>query len=245
MEPQLWLHLRFLESEKTSSLAAIEQSNFLFKNKMVLFYGCIGEDAMKMKRWLNVLLILSFAILFGCESKTQETKPEADSKTPASVVPESAPVITASDHSSTITGEGGWKSATGLHPKAQLQASNSYGDMYLVVFSEKKDRYSGVTLEDYSEVTRGHILKTLTSPSMSSDRQVTIDGNPGLQNEIHGYAKSAKIAYIHTVVETPLYFHEIIVWTPENRFQRNRFALENAINSFKEPKQAAATANAK
>lgn len=201
---------------------------------------------MKTKRWSSVLLILSFAILFGCESKNQDTKQmEADSKSPAVVVPDAAPVITASDQSSSITGESGWKTASGLHPKAQLQASNAYGDMYLVVFSEKKDRFSGVTLDDYSEVTRGHIVKILTSPSISNTRQVTIDGNPGLQHEIHGYAKNAKIAYIHTVVETPLYFHEIIVWTPEDRFQRNHFALENAINSFKEPKAETTTAKAK
>jgi hypothetical protein len=201
---------------------------------------------MKTRRWSSVLLILSFAILFGCESKNQETKQmEADSKSPAAVVPEAAPVITASDQSSSITGESGWKAANGLHPKAQLQASNAYGDMYLVVFSEKKDRFSGVTLDDYSEVTRGHIVKTLTSPSIYNTRQVTIDGNPGLQQEIHGYAKNAKIAYIHTVVETPLYFHEIIVWTPEVRFQRNHFALENAINSFKETKAETTTTKAK
>src|SRR5262245_14406038 len=127
----------------------------------------IGEDAMKIKWCASVLLIFSFAILLGCESKNETAQqPQADSKTATAPAPEAAAVITASDQSSSITGEGGWKPATGLHPKAQLQASNSYGDMYLVVFSEKKDRFSGVSLEDYSEVTRGHILKTLTNPSI-------------------------------------------------------------------------------
>lgn len=185
---------------------------------------------MKSNKFLSFLLLISALFLFACGSKEQAAK-----ESPATAKPPEAPqVITSSNQSSTVTAEGGWKAATGLHPKAQLQATNSYGEMYLVVFSEKKDRYSGVSLEDYSEVTRGHIIKTLTNPSISPPKSVTIDGNSGLQYDIHGYVKTSKIAYIDTALETPLYFHEILVWTPENRFQRNKFALESAINSFKE-----------
>ncbi len=193
---------------------------------------------MKTRKCLNFLILALVLFVLACGSKDQTAKENQPGAKPEakSTSPQAPEVITSTDQVSSVTAEGGWKPATGLHPKAQLQASNSYGDMYLVVFSEKKDRYSGVTLEDYSEVTRGHILDTLTSPSISNPRQFTIDGNSGLQYDIHGYVKNAKIGYVHTAVETPLYFHEIILWTPDDRFERNHFAMENAINSFKEVK---------
>jgi hypothetical protein len=181
-----------------------------------------------------ILVLMSFVL--ACGSKEPEKTQTA--MQPAAAEP--PPVITSSDGTGSITAEGGWKQATGLHKKAQLQATNSYGDMYLVVFTEKKDRYAGVTLDDYSEVTRGHIVELLSSPSVSRPKQITVSGNPALQYEIHGYAKNSKVAYMHTSVESPMYFHEIIVWTPEDRFQRNHYALENAILSFKEVQPAAA-----
>jgi hypothetical protein len=185
------------------------------------------------------LFFLSLVLIVGCGTKEAE-KSQGTVVTAAVATPEPPAVITAADGSGTVTAEGGWKQASGLHKKAQLQATNSYGDMYLVVFSEKKDRYSGVTLDDYSEVTRGNVLETLTSPSISRPKQITMDGNQAVQYTIRGYTKGSKIAYVHTAVESPLYFHEIIVWTPDARFERNRFALENAISSFKEIQPAAA-----
>lgn len=195
---------------------------------------------MKSNKRLKFLILIFASFVFACGSKEQTAKEnQSGAKPEAKVASQEAPeVITSTDQVCSVTAEGGWKPASGLHPKAQLQASNSYGDMYLVVFSEKKDRYAGVTLDDYSEVTRGHILDTLTSPSISTPRQVTIDGNPGLQYDIHGYVKNAKFGYVHTALETPLYFHEIILWTPDARFERNHFALESAINSFKEAKSS-------
>jgi hypothetical protein len=201
---------------------------------------------MKINKLLAALIVVTQSFLFACGSKEQTTQQTQKETEPAADAPvESADVITGSDKVCSITAEGGWKPASGLHQKAQLQASNSYGDMYLVVFSEKKDRYSGVTLEEYSEVTRGHVLKTLASPSISVPVQVTINGNRGLQHEIHGYVRNAKIAYLHTALETPLYFHEIIAWTPDDRFKRNRYALDHAIDSFKEVQTTSSTEKVK
>lgn len=189
---------------------------------------------MNPNRFLIVLLIASMSFVLGCGlNETGEKSQTAVSAAPEATAPK-VEVILATDQSCSVTKQGGWKETSGLHQKAQLQATNPYGDMYLVVFAEKKDKYAGVTLDDYSEVTRGHIIKALSSPAISRPIQVTIDGNPALQYEIQGYSKNSKIAYIHTAVETPLYFHEIIVWTPADRFQRNHFALESAIKSFKE-----------
>ena len=196
---------------------------------------------MNPNRFLTILFIVSMTFVLACGSKETAEKPQtAISAAPEATAPK-VDVILASDQSCSVTKQGGWKEASGLHQKAQLQATNPYGDMYLVVFSEKKDKYAGVTLDDYSEVTRGHVIKTLSSPAISRPIQVTIDGNPALQYEIQGYAKSSKIAYIHTSLETPMYFHEIIVWTPADRFQRNHFALESAVKSFKEVQPASGT----
>jgi hypothetical protein len=189
---------------------------------------------MRINNPLSLTLGLPLCLFLACSNSSVKTEnepaPEADTTAAA---PQEV-TIASSDGVCAFIATGGWQQASGLHKKAQLQASNTYGDMYLVVFSEKKDRYGDLSLEDHSKTTRDHLLKTLTSPTISPPSHLTIDGNPAVQYLIRGYAKNMKIAYLHTDLESPSYFHEIIAWTPDSRLGKNRYALNLAINSFKE-----------
>jgi hypothetical protein len=192
---------------------------------------------------LSILVLLIFALVAGCSKKEEQPEETAAEETTDTVAPtESGKVLTSSDGISQITVVGGWDKTSGLHKKAQLQASNPFKEMYIVVFTEKKDMYPGLSLQEYSKTTGKNLLKTLASGSEMPAVQITLDGNNAIQNEIRGTTSgNSKITYIHTNVETPYYFHEILAWSPQAKFKQNRYTLEAVVNSFKEVKAAPTT----
>jgi hypothetical protein len=181
-------------------------------------------------------MILS-CLYLGCGgAKEQTATPQASStqKTEQAPSEESGKTIVSSDGVSSVSVVGGWQQATGLHKKAQLQLKNPIRDLYFVVFSEKKENYADVSLEEHAKITREHLLETLQSPTMSAPVKLTINGNPAIQHEIRGFAGNVKIVYLHTDVEGPYYYHEIVAWTLDKSFHQNKYGLQNLINSFKE-----------
>jgi len=192
---------------------------------------------------LLVTVILLSLLAFSC-SKSEQPPTEQEPELPDLTKSEpSANEIVSDDGISKIVPVGSWQKAKGLHKKAQLQASNPLRDLYLIAFSEKREKYAGMTLQEHSQSTRTQLIKTLKFPVISGPFQIQIDGQPALQYEIHGMASNnMKIAYYHTDVNSPLYFHEIIAWTTDSRFKENKTQLQNVIKTFKEVEaQAPAT----
>ncbi|HSE39988.1 MAG TPA: hypothetical protein VLH08_04420 [Acidobacteriota bacterium] len=189
----------------------------------------------------SILVLLIFALVAGCSKKEEQAEEPQAEETEATPT-ETGKVLTSADGISQITVVGGWDKTSGLHKKAQLQASNPFKEMYIVVFTEKKDMYPGLTLQEYSKTTGKNLLKTLAAGSEMPAVQITLDGNNAIQTEIRGTTSgNSKITYIHTNVETPYYFHEILAWSPQAKFHANKYALENVVNSFKEVKAAPTT----
>ncbi len=193
-----------------------------------------------MRKLLYVFLILTIYSLIGCSKPTEQNAepPEGESGVVAETTPESGgKVITSTDGICQITAVGGWDSVKGLHKKAKLQASNPYKEMFLVVFTEKKDMFPDLTLEEHSKETVNNLMETMTGAYAKPSVQLTLNGNRALMNEVRGTAgNNMKIAYIHANIESPFYFHEVLAWTPDKRFKQNQYALDSVIKSFKEVK---------
>ncbi len=199
------------------------------------------------KQFLPFLVLLIFVIAAGCSKKEEqaEVAPAEEAQTAAENPDPGGKVITSTDGISQITAVGGWESTKGLHKKAQLQASNPFKEMYIVVFTEKKDMYPGLTLDEYAKTTGNNLLKTLAVSKAQPSVQLTLDGNNAIQHEIRGTTSgNSKISYLHTTVESPYYFHEILAWSPQAKFKQNKYALDNVVKSFKEVKAAGAGATA-
>jgi len=198
-----------------------------------------------MRKLLHAFLILVVCSLIAACSKPAEEKsepPEGESGVETETTPESTgKVITSADGICQVSAIGGWDSAKGLHKKAKLQASNPYKEMFLVVFTEKKDMFPDLTLEEHSKATVKNLRETLTAAYAKPTVQLTLNGNRVLMNEVHGTAgNNMKIVYIHANIESPFYFHEVLAWTPDKRFKQNQYALDSVIKSFKEVKASPA-----
>lgn len=194
-----------------------------------------------MRKLLHLFLILAICTLVQCSKQTEEKSEPPEGE--AGVEPESsAPVgkvMTGTDGLCQVTTQGGWEVTTGLHKKAKLQITNPYKEMFLVVFSEKKDMFPDLKLEDHSKETVKNLLETLRSGYAKPTEETTINGNRALMTDIKGTASNnMKIVYVHANVETPFYFHEILAWTPDKKYNQNHYELDNVVKSFKEVKAA-------
>ncbi len=197
-----------------------------------------------MRKLLHVLLILAICTFIQCSKSAEEkTEPpegeagvETDSTAPA------GKVMTSTDGLCQVTTQGGWEATKGLHKKAKLQISNPYKEMFLVVFSEKKDMFPDLKLADHSKETVNNLLKTLNGGYARPAVEVTLDGNRALINEVRGTAgNNMKIVYLHANVETPFYFHEVLAWTPDKKYRQNQYELDSVVKSFQEVKATPAT----
>jgi hypothetical protein len=145
-----------------------------------------------------------------------------------------AKVVTSTDGVSQLSIPGNWKIDRELKDDAELQVSDRANEMYVVVLSESKSDFAGISIDKHAELTRGIVLGNLTSPQSTTPMKITINGRPALQNEIRGTMDNVNLVYLHTTVETPKYFHQIVAWTLPSRFDKNRAKLQEVIESFKE-----------
>ena len=150
--------------------------------------------------------------------------------------PAVATTITSPDGLASIVLPSGWKQeqAQELHDQADLQASDRANEMYVIVMSENKEDFRDMTAEKHSQFTRSALTEKLESPEVSAPAQVTTGGLTGTQYEIRGGVDNLNIAYLHTTVESPTHFHQILAWTLKSRFDKNRPVLDAVIQSFKE-----------
>lgn len=145
-----------------------------------------------------------------------------------------ATVITGTDGKNQLTLPSGWKQAYQLNKRAELQALNSESDCYLISISDNKTDFPNLTLEQHASTTLKKLLAGLKDPILTKPKNLTINGHKAIQYQIHGSFNSTPVVYIHTTIETQVQYNQIVTWTQESKFEANRPAMEQIINSFRE-----------
>ncbi|PSB03343.1 hypothetical protein [Merismopedia glauca] len=167
-------------------------------------------------------------------SSTPYTEPSA------STAPSSNNVFVSPNGQIQVNLPPGWSKAQGLNDKAELEVSNAPREMYLIVLSESKADFQkagqDINLPKHSDLTRGILLKSITNAQTIGPKSITVNGNPALQYEILGIINNINIGYLHTTVETANNYHQIIAYTSQSDFSKNRSEMEEVINSFQEVK---------
>lgn len=194
------------------------------------------------------VLLLTALILGSCtpNANTNSANPTGDAaptESAETASPEDAGnVLVGSDGQSQITLLNGWVEDRELHDSAEIQASKRGSEEYVIVLSENKADFQNLTIEQHSEITRGLLVESLTDPEVTGPTDVTTVGsNPAVQYEIRGTIEGINVAYLHTTVETPTKYHQILAWTLPSSFDRNEPELQQVIQSFREVEAPAAT----
>ncbi|MDG2617228.1 hypothetical protein P7L53_13360 [Thermoleptolyngbya sichuanensis XZ-Cy5] len=134
-----------------------------------------------------------------------------------------------------ITLPSGWIKDNELNDRAQLEASNRAEQMYLIVLTQPKAEFRGMQRETYAEITRGYLTRRLEKSEVSGPTPVSqVGGNPAVQYQVRGSLNNIDVLYLHTVVETPTRFAQILAWTPPADFEKNQPTLQQVLQSFQE-----------
>jgi hypothetical protein len=135
----------------------------------------------------------------------------------------------------------GWSKTQGLNEKAELQVAKASNNMFLIVLSESKQDFEKagqkLNLQKHSDLTRGILLKNLTNGQQSQPKSLTVNGKPAVQYEITGSIDKLNVVYLHTTVETDNNYQQILAYTSQDEFAKNRPEMEEVINSFQEVKK--------
>ncbi|MBD1911801.1 MULTISPECIES: hypothetical protein [unclassified Leptolyngbya] len=168
----------------------------------------------------------------GPEQPTQPTSGDVSLPVTTELPPtQPANLLEAPDKSSQVVLPKGWEPASNLNPQAQIQAENSAQQIYLIVRAQPKAELGALTKEQFSERSRQLLTEQLTQVEQKgpSDRITKVGSYPALQYEIRGSLNSIGVVYLHTIVETPEYFTQILTWTAPANFQKNEAEMQNLI----------------
>jgi len=128
----------------------------------------------------------------------------------------------------------GWKEDRSLHDKAEIQVADAPEEMYALVLTDGKDSSAGMDISKYAEATREAFSKSLVSPQVGAPRWLSVNGASAIECEIRGSVQNLDVIYLHTVVETPKHYHQVMAWTLKSQWERNKDTLQAVTESFRE-----------
>jgi|GEM_PF-1818222 len=131
-----------------------------------------------------------------------------------------------------------WLNDPELNDKAQIQASNRARQMYLIVLVQNRRDLSTMTTAEYAKITQGYLTNRLEKFQVTGPTRVNQVGSaptyPAVQSEVRGSLNKIDVVYLHTIVETPTRFVQILAWTPPAAFETNQSEMQQVIQSFRE-----------
>jgi hypothetical protein len=140
--------------------------------------------------------------------------------------------IASDDGKIKITTSGFWVKRTDLNKVAALQAAQPSKDMYVIVISEAKTTVGNMTLQQHHQTTRDNMLHKFKNSSATQPVVVTIDGRPGLQDELSGINQGKNVTFLHTTLDERDSFQQILAWTLKSQWEKQSEELREATNSF-------------
>ncbi|XAL99391.1 hypothetical protein OT109_17645 [Phycisphaeraceae bacterium D3-23] len=126
-----------------------------------------------------------------------------------------------------------------LHDDGDLEIAHRTKELYLLVLSEPVADFDG-TAQEYSDDVRYWIHDSVTGMQETGPRSMTIHGQPAIQYTIRGTIDGISIVYLHTVIKTDGYFHQLTAWATAREFASSETVLQDLIASAREPGSAPA-----
>ncbi len=148
-------------------------------------------------------------------------------------------VLVAKNGSAQMTVPGNWKEDAELNDAADVQASRRLSELYAMVLSEPRGPLGDANVDEVSELTRYRQLASFTGGSEKGPERRIIHGHPAVQYELRGAGENGlRIVMLHTVIETPSNFLQVIAWTTEDRWEKHRERLQKIVDSVQVPGEA-------
>lgn len=127
---------------------------------------------------------------------------------------------------------GGWKEVRSLHPEAQLQMQDPSAGVFALVLTEKRTHAAGYDLQGYADSTAGILERSLVNPRQRTSTGFMVGGAAAIQREVSGEFDGDPVTYLHSVVEGPERYDQILVWTASENFGELKPTFQRVVASF-------------
>jgi len=142
---------------------------------------------------------------------------------------------TAPDKSGRIDLPSTWRAMSDLNDEASIQAGNAFMEEYLIVISEKRaDFGDDIDLEKYADICLDGMAANIGKLDKGKAREKKIGGRDALLLEVRAKVDGLDVVYLVAYVEGPESYHQVLSWTLEGKYDRNKERLERAVRSFRE-----------
>jgi hypothetical protein len=126
-----------------------------------------------------------------------------------------------------------WVESDRLLEGADLQAEHEFEDLYVVVVRQSTiDFAPSVDLRRFARIAREGIMDSLEDGRLTRGPvDITVGGRPAVQAELEGTLDGVRIVYVHTSIQAPDGFVEVIAWTVPSLIEETRGLLQEITES--------------
>ena len=179
--------------------------------------------------------------LLGSRTEVPSPEPsEDDTEEPV----ETQTLSTDSDDTVLLNSEAGleltlpsaWSEDERLHESAELQASDTNNELYIVVVAEEDRTLNRLGLRENAENYRRLLTNQLQSLEDASPTDVAFIGdNFASQYEIRGRVdENTPVVYLHTTVVIENRYYQIVAWTTPAQYNAHKSELQTITQTFRE-----------
>lgn len=143
--------------------------------------------------------------------------------------------LTSKDKKVQLTVYKGMVESSSLHKHAELQASNIFAELYVVVFNEKKTSFPAhIDLKRYDALVRNNMKKKLgKTGKKEKTSDVSVNGHKAVRGALYGRIGKVKVGYLLTSIETHDSYHQVLAWTLRSHFKKQLPTFIKMTNTFK------------
>jgi hypothetical protein len=117
---------------------------------------------------------------------------------------------------------------------AAFQYHSEAGNYSMMVIDDSKEKIASFGLDYDLDTYMKIATRALDSAGMYVNTKMEVNGMDALQATIQGTRDGVATAFILTCVETPTFYYQLICWTPADRYEANKAAMDDMIESFRE-----------
>jgi hypothetical protein len=127
----------------------------------------------------------------------------------------------------------GWNHSETVNGLADVSFTDSKGATYLMILSERRtDFEDNHTLESYGEIVRNILSENLVDVDIGEPIATKLGELRAQQTKVAGTVDLIRVVYLHTVVESPTHYFQIVGWTTPSKWEEQISTLAAITDSF-------------
>lgn len=154
-------------------------------------------------------------------------------------------VLTTSDDGNVLVNEeagieltlpAAWSENVTLHESAELEASDTERQLYIIVVAEDDETLLRLGLKENAQRYRDLLINRLQAFSTQAPTDVAFIGdNFADQYEIRGQVgDGSDVVYLHTTVVTEERYYQVVAWTTPDQYETYKSELQAIADTFRE-----------